>query len=66
LETTATTVAAAGPLEAAAVGPAAKLLAACRAALGKSTGLSPISGIECRALRGDVATPATTAKLRRT
>ena len=40
-------------------------VAACRAALGKSTGLSPIAGIKGRALGGEVAAPATTAKLRR-
>ena len=51
-------------LEAAAVGPAPKLLAARRTALGKSAGLSPIAGIKGRALCGKVAAPATTAKLR--
>jgi hypothetical protein len=55
LETTATAAARA----------ARELLAACRTALGKSTGLSPIAGIERRALCGNVAPPGTTAKLRR-
>ena len=61
LETTATTAA----LKAAAARATPELLAACRTALGKSTGLSPIAGIERRALCGNVAAPGTTAKLRR-
>jgi hypothetical protein len=59
LETTTTAA-----LKAAAAPAAPELLAACRTALGKSTGLSPIAGIEGRALRGNVAPPAATAKLR--
>ena len=58
-----TTTAAA--LKAAAARAARELLAACRTALGKSTGLSPIAGIEGRSLCGNVAAPGTTAKLRR-
>jgi hypothetical protein len=54
----------AATLEAAAVGPAPELLAARRTALGKSAGLSAIAGIKGRALCGEVAAPATTAKLR--
>lgn len=61
LETTTTAAA----LKAAAARAARELLAACRTALGKSTGLSPIAGIEGRSLCGNVAAPGTTAKLRR-
>jgi len=46
------------------MGRAPKLLAARRTALGKSAGLSPIAGIKGRALCGEVASPATTARLR--
>jgi hypothetical protein len=52
----------AAALETAATG---KLLTARRTPLGKGSGLSPIAGIEGRALCAKVATPGTTAKLRR-
>jgi hypothetical protein len=52
-------------LETTTTAAALELLAACRAALGRSTGLRPIAGIEGRSLCGNVAAPGTTAKLRR-
>jgi len=52
-------------LETTTTAAALELLAACRTALGRSTGLRPIAGIERRALCGKVAAPGTTAKLRR-
>jgi len=42
---------------------ARKLLAARRTALGEGAGLSPIAGIEGRALRGEVASPTSSGTL---